>query len=427
MTILASARLSCPQGLGIKGVNSDPLLSEAFSSPKLLNPSQLTEKLRRLQPNGSSRRCGSWIGRGATFSVFGNGEAGFTGHRASCRSPRCPRCRVVLMSRRKDEIQAVIDWWVARSPIHQVSMLTLTAPHLGHQSLARFLGSTSSRSGLSGAVSLLKQRKLWKTDVSEYISGQEATHGRNGWHVHYHILIFHTRQLDLDAWFSAWSRACVDSGLSRPSRAHGVTLQPAESAASYLAKWGIASENVGAHVKDAKHGNRSLAQIEHHAAAGDVSSQQLLKIYYRNTKRRRVHTFSRGLSLPRLRHTLNDGLVSIAHYSLDISSSYTLYKDQDLSKVLISAIVDCKSISAVLQAVGLKGIPIQNPGQKHYPSHFLKSILTNIGNSKKYPDTYKNFLDLIISKKSNCLPIQSNIDFLLQEQVQRPAGAAPPG
>ena len=155
-------------------------------------------------------------------------------------------------------------------------MLTLTAPHTPDHSLPRLLGSTKKRLGLSGAVALLKERALWKKDVVHYVSGQETTQGSNGWHPHYHLLIFHLGDLDVEKWYQSWAKACKDAGLGRPSRMHGLTLQPAESAAGYMAKWGLASESTGAHVKDAKHGNRAIWDIEQSAASGDLSTKNLL-------------------------------------------------------------------------------------------------------------------------------------------------------
>jgi hypothetical protein len=99
------------------------------------------------------------------------------------------------MSKRGDEIQYCINKWLESSPDAEVSMITFTAPHVWGDTLDQMLGNTKSRQGMRGAIALLKQRQLWKADAEHFVSGLEITHGRNGWHCHFHVLVFHTHKL----------------------------------------------------------------------------------------------------------------------------------------------------------------------------------------------------------------------------------------
>lgn len=414
MSILASDSSSRILPLGIKVSNSEaprragfrpPLPAPLISAPPL-KPSQLAEILRPLQASAQSQRCGSWIGGKARLSTFGDGQHGIIGFTASCSSPRCPRCRVSLMATRRDEIQACIDWWTA-SPLNRVSMLTLTAPHTPDHSLPRLLGSTKKRFGLAGAVALLKERALWKRDVREYVSGQETTQGGNGWHPHYHLLIFHVGDLDVDSWYHSWAQACKDAGLGRPSRVHGLTIQPAESAAGYMAKWGLAAEQTGAHVKDAKHGNRAVWDLEQSAAQGNRSSRHLLKQYYRAMRRRRTHTFSRGLAPIRLKHALGFKPAR-AHFLFDTASSFKLHQDRDFKAVLLQVLADYQlPVMQVFGDLGLEAQPVDYsitpPPQMPYS--VLRRVKALVCSSSRYPEIDKQCFDLININKEYCLSI----------------------
>lgn len=310
------------------------------------------------------------------------------------------------MAQRKDEIQTAIDQWRSYSLMHQVSMITLTVPHALRHSLKRLLGKTKTRDGLAGAVARLKERATWKRDVDEFVSGFEITEGKNGPHPHFHILIFHTRPLDLNAWYESWAKACTDSGLGTPSRAHGLTVQPAESAAGYMAKWGISSEITGQHVKEAKHGNHSIFELEQLAAQGDKAARNRLKQYLWAMKRKRVHTFSRGLAAIRTRHRLEQTPAQ-PHFVFDKSTSFRLYEDRDLRACLLQVFEDYKMPAMqVFEDLGLAAQPVLYPAgegpQFSYEIRQRAERLLNQEKPAKYPDVDKQCLELLYRKQSAC-------------------------
>lgn len=259
------------------------------------------------------------------------------------------------MSRRGDQIQFCIDRWLEQGPTHQVSMLTLTAPHMFTWSLPWFLGSTSSRRGMRGAVALLKERSTWRQDVRHYVSGLEITHGRNGWHCHFHILIFHVGSLDPEAWYTAWASACQAAGLHKPSRARGLDIQRAESAAKYMAKWSVASEGVAQHVKRGKHGNRAIWELEQAAAAGENLASRKLMTFNHSTLRARWHNFSR--SLGEWRQAWDKQRPEIeALFVFDPASSRQLATDDELARLFAMIAADePDELAQLAGAMGLQG------------------------------------------------------------------------
>ena len=84
----------------------------------------------------------------------------------------------------------------------------------------------------------------------------EVTYGDNGWHPHFHILMFNKYILvsaDLRKNLSElWIKACIRAGLSAPSMKHGLDIRDGEYASQYVSKWGIEHEMTKGHIKKGK-------------------------------------------------------------------------------------------------------------------------------------------------------------------------------
>ena len=100
------------------------------------------------------------------------------------------------------------------------------------------------------------------------IRALEVTHGRkatnNGWHPHFHILMFVTCKADaemLAAWklrlHERWVAYCKKAGLGAPSLEHGIDLQDGKHADRYVSKWGLEDELTKAHLKKGKAGGET--------------------------------------------------------------------------------------------------------------------------------------------------------------------------
>lgn len=77
----------------------------------------------------------------------------------------------------------------------------------------------------------------------------------NGWHPHFHILMFFEQELfnggqGLRTFLAnEWVNACRKAGLKLPTLEHGVDLQDGSYADQYVTKWGLESEVTKGHLK----------------------------------------------------------------------------------------------------------------------------------------------------------------------------------
>jgi hypothetical protein len=146
-----------------------------------------------------------------------------------------------------------------------------------------------------------------------HVRAWEVTHGRkreinNGWHPHFHILLFlerpHCSLHEFEDWaYAVWSRACRASGLDEPNRRYGVSLQDGSRAAEYVAKmgledargWGLDAEMTKGHIKRAKNGETPFDLLRAELADGDAQARALFREYAAAFKGKRQLVWSRGL------------------------------------------------------------------------------------------------------------------------------------
>ena len=137
-----------------------------------------------------------------------------------------------------------------------MSLLTLTVPHYSSTCLKTL------RSGLQKATANLfsnrSARAVWSEMGKEHhIKALEVTHGQNGWHPHFHVLLFTTKPVD-DSYRSllsvVWQNSCRLARLPIPSDQHGVDLRDGTYADQYISKWGLEHEVTKAHLKVGKSG-----------------------------------------------------------------------------------------------------------------------------------------------------------------------------
>lgn len=167
------------------------------------------------------KKCGR-VRRATHVGVRAAGDAaGFSGL-CSCGSVwACPVCNAKIMARRALEIGAAISAHLASGG--SVGFATLTMRHHKGQRLTDLWDALSYAWGRATAG---KAWVKWKgrSRLVGYLRVVEVTHGRNGWHVHVHCLLF-LEAADVDAldglfgWmFKQWSAALVRRGLAQPLR-----------------------------------------------------------------------------------------------------------------------------------------------------------------------------------------------------------------
>jgi hypothetical protein len=183
----------------------------------------------------------------------------------------CPVCAAKIAERRRAEIIAAMAAHDAAGGC--MHMLTLTAPHQRGDDLEQLLANQAK-----ALQSFWNDRQvkavLWEMGTVGQIRALEVTHGRksphnNGWHPHYHVLLFNglephlmrfesLRQEQMTEWtirlYTVWARVCVKAGLGEPSLQHGLKLDDGSKAAKYVSKWGLEDEMTKGHTKKALHG-----------------------------------------------------------------------------------------------------------------------------------------------------------------------------
>lgn len=229
------------------------------------------------------------------------------GNVTTCKSVwHCPVCASKIAAGRREEVATAIAKHLAddegRPVRRSVYMATLTIPH-------RFEQCRHLRRGAAAAYRRMAQGKHWKpakiaAGLIGSIRALEITHGQNGWHPHYHVLLFfdHDDARRAEAFgamlFKRWARAVERSLFGRCSP-NAFRLEkcstPAE-AGDYVTKWGPDWELTHAHLKDAKSGGRTPWRIlRDYAENGEVRDADLFREFALAFKGARQLEWSRGL------------------------------------------------------------------------------------------------------------------------------------
>lgn len=193
-----------------------------------------------------------------------------------------------------------------------VLLLTLTTPHQKTDKLAELLANQAKALHRFWADRAVKSVFAEMGNVG-HVRAMEVTHGRkspsnNGWHPHYHCLLFVGSGVDLarfDAsqrtdWqvrlYLRWAACCVKSGLGEPSYAHGLKLDDGEKAGNYAAKWGLEDEMTKGHTKKALHGETPFDFLRAYLADGtDKQAAALFAEFSETFKGKRQLSWSKGL------------------------------------------------------------------------------------------------------------------------------------
>jgi hypothetical protein len=214
----------------------------------------------------------------------------------------CAVCAAKISERRKNELQQAIEQHNGAGG--EVLMLTLTTPHYSCDKLADVLEGQKQalvHFNSGGAVTRFNNSIFYIGSVRAL----EVTHGRlrnvsNGWHPHYHILLFVRAGLNLDdlrlVYFERWLKACKKAGLSSlPNLKHGVTLENGDKASAYASKWGLESEMTKGHIKIAKGGESPFDLLRAYVSDWDKQAASLFREFGETFKGKRQLHWSPGL------------------------------------------------------------------------------------------------------------------------------------
>lgn len=211
----------------------------------------------------------------------------------------CPVCASKITEHRRLDLVKAVDTCKARGG--GVLLLTLTVPHYSNQKLETVLD------GISHAKRLMQKRKPWSGMKSALmIFGEirtlEVTYGQNGWHPHFHVLLFTGLPVSRESLpalqesiLVQWQKACMTAGLPLPNE-HGVSLEDGSKAASYASKWGLEHEMTKGHVKKGKvDGKTPFDLLRWYLADEDKKAKKLFQEYARCFKGKKQLVWSRCL------------------------------------------------------------------------------------------------------------------------------------
>lgn len=251
----------------------------------------------------------------------------------------CPICAAKIAERRRAELVAAVQTAIARG--WRVHFVTLTVPHgagddvsamLDKLSKALQLMSSGNKSGLKHNLLAVDER----AKILGYIRALEVTHGKHGWHPHYHLILFTPRGIDCSvvqwAYERAWLSACRRAGLPEPSRMWGVKVQDGREAARYASKWGIEDEMTRSHAKQSRAKGlspwgflRVFSGAEVHEDYSPGRAAALFREYAEAFRGRRQLYWSNGLR-------------SLLCMSKEATDQELVEHEQDASAVLLGAL-----------------------------------------------------------------------------------------
>ena len=253
--------------------------------------------VRKLLPKSRTNNCLRVRQKGQQIQVLKSVEHGTAsyGGLQTCGSVwACPVCAAKISERRRAEVLAAMTAWKAQG--NTVNMLTLTCPHQRSDDLSELLVKQAK------ALNYFWKDRQAKTVFYEmgtvgHIKATETTHGRlspynNGWHPHYHILLFNSPEPHLmrfktllgeqmTDWqvrlYLRWANACKLAGLGEPSYQHGLKLDDGAKADRYISKWGLEDEVTKGHTKKAISGETPFDLLR--ALQADPTDRQAAALF----------------------------------------------------------------------------------------------------------------------------------------------------
>lgn len=216
----------------------------------------------------------------------------------------CPVCAAKISEKRRVELTTGISNWHDQGG--KVVMMTITVQHNHRTAFKKTLAElqTAYRSFL---MSVPVKREMDSIGVVGRIRALETTYGENGWHPHFHVLLFvksddiHLEQSQTTL-LDQWKRTCKRKGMSAPNE-HGLKLHDGAYASAYVSKWGLESEMTKGHIKKSRTGYSpfDLARYDLGIYQGDAvplapgQAKQLFKEYAYCMKGKRQLVWSDGL------------------------------------------------------------------------------------------------------------------------------------
>ncbi len=265
----------------------------------------LKSVVNALFPGSETSKCNRLIIPGELVKILNSpqyNKSHFKGLRQCSSVWLCPLCAAKIAQRRKVELVAATT--AAKGMGWQVFLMTCTIPHglgddpvtMNKQLLKAWGSMMNNRAGI-------EMKKM--LEVEGIVRCLETTYGANGFHPHFHALIFAKSTWTIQSFQSGflpiWQNACVKAGLPRPSDDRGLRVDGGEKAAEYVAKglWGLEDEMTKGHMKTTKSvkGMTPWGFLDDILENDSNESKKLFKLYAKAFKGKRQLYWSKGLKL----------------------------------------------------------------------------------------------------------------------------------
>ncbi len=198
----------------------------------------------------------------------------------------CPCCTVKKSEESREALNAALR--VARQQGLVPVMLTLTARHKRTTDLKEFWEA------LSQAEKQMKKSRPWRKLNARLPGGfakaVEITHGANGWHPHFHIVMMTDAKADedrtaeavavelvedlRDEWLHQLNRVGLD-GTTKAARDRSFDVRGAETVGDYITKWGAAEEMTLAATKVGKAKGRNPWELLRDARTAGTDADRM--------------------------------------------------------------------------------------------------------------------------------------------------------
>lgn len=163
----------------------------------------------------------------------------------------CPVCSAKISERRRIELLNLMNAHKAHGG--KLAMLTLTFAH------SKFDALKPNIQALTESLRRMRSGKRYtrmkeKYNILGLVRSFEITHGRNGWHPHFHLLIFYKSEHDImyemGNFYEMWNTATSAFSLKTNVKAFNLSNESVSS--QYVAKWGLDYEMTKGQVKMSK-------------------------------------------------------------------------------------------------------------------------------------------------------------------------------
>lgn len=214
----------------------------------------------------------------------------------------CPICSAQISEGRRQELKQGMEYWQGLNGAKEIGgivlLLTLTNPHHHGDNLEQQLGG--QKKALKYFWSDRKPKEMFKAlGKVGHITATEVTYGSNGWHPHYHILLFFKGAINTtelrDFIATVWQNCCEKAGLKIPSLKHGCDLREGKYADKYVSKWGLADEVTKGHIKKGKEDSVTPWDLLKLSEGGCEKSGYLFQVFAQAFKGKRQLNWSNGL------------------------------------------------------------------------------------------------------------------------------------